>query len=670
MSRSKLGRPFDRLLGAIVSDSSRRPHRERLGRVLGLDFLESRALLANIVASGMVSTASDGSDYSYTIGLTDSSQSDSGIGTFDFASVGSQDYLATNPLSVTPPTGWTDTITNNGGGDGYSIEFTASSSAYYIQPGSSMSFSFTSADTPASLGGDSQFYPGVQVGTSVVFPEGPLSDSGHELVILPVALASITVTPVAASVPSGGTDQFTATGNLTDNSTVDLTGVAGWASSATSVATIGPTSGLATGVAPGQATVSATYEGVTGSTALTVSPAVLESLAVTSAGPMVEIGNTDQFTAIGTYSDNSTQDLTSAVNWTSGASSVASISNGSGSQGLATAAAKGSSTISAALNGITGNTTLSVTPTLESLAITPGGASLPKGETEQFTATGTFADNSTENLTQYATWASANTTTATFSNAPGSNGVGLALATGTSSISATLWGVTGSTSLTVSPAALQSIWVTSASPSILEGTSDQLTATGDYSDGSTQNLTKVVSWSSAKPSVATLSSAGLADGITPGASSISATYQGLTGSTSLAVDPPPVTLTNVDPIVTRHKVKEIVLTFSSGLDPDLAFDRGLYRLVIAGSQGSFIARNAMVVKVSKANYFAASSPDTVTIFPRTPFMLKRPVELTINGNSPSGLQDAEGRLIDGTGDGQPGGDAVAVLSKNSVNIEG
>jgi hypothetical protein len=93
-------------------------------------------------------------------------------------------------------------------------------------------------------------------------------------------------------------------------------------------------------------------------------------------------------------------------------------------------------------------------------------------------------------------------------------------------------------------------------------------------------------------------------------------------------------------------------------------------LVIAGSQGSFIARNAMVVKVSKANYFAASSPDTVTIFPRTPFMLKRPVELTINGNSPSGLQDAEGRLIDGTGDGQPGGDAVAVLSKNGVNIEG
>jgi Bacterial Ig-like domain (group 2) len=669
MPRSFLGRRFDQAIGAIGGGRGPRPRRERVSRFPGVEALESRALLANIAASGVISSAPDGNNYDYTIGLTNSSQSDSGIGTFDFASVGSQDYLATNPLSVTPPTGWTYEITSNGTGDGYSIEFTASSSAYYIQPGSSMSFLFTSADTPGSVGGNSQFYPGVPVGTSVVFPAGSLSDSGHELVVLPVAIASITVTPVAASVPSGETDQFTAIGNLTDNSTLDLTSVVSWASSATSVANIAP-SGLATGVAPGPATISATFEGVTGSTALTVSPAVLEWLSVTSASPMVEIGNTDQFTATGWFSDNSTQDLTTAVNWTSGASSVASISNVSGSQGLATAAAKGSSTISAALDGITGSTTLSVTPPLESIAITPGGPSLPKGETEQFTATGTFADNSTENLTQDATWASANTATATISNATGSNGVGRALAIGTSSISATLWGVTGSTSLTVSPAVLQSIWVTSASPSILEGTSDQLTATGVYSDGSTQNLTNVVSWSSATPSVATLSSAGLADGITPGASSISASYQGLTGSTSLAVDPPPVTLTNVDPIVTRHKVKEIVLTFSSGLDPDLAFDRGLYRLVIAGSQGSFTARNAMVVKVSKVNYFAASSPDTVTIFPRAPFVLKRPVELTINGNSPSGLQDAEGRLIDGTGDGQPGGDAVAVLSKNAVNIEG
>ena len=81
-------------------------------------------------------------------------------------------------------------------------------------------------------------------------------------------------------------------------------------------------------------------------------------------------------------------------------------------------------------------------------------------------------------------------------------------------------------------------------------------------------------------------------------------------------------------------------------------------------------KNAAVIKVSKVEYFATSAPDTVILIPRTPFVLKRPVTLTINGNSPSGLQDAEGRLIDGNQDGQPGSTAVAVLNKSAVTIEG
>ena len=105
------------------------------------------------------------------------------------------------------------------------------------------------------------------------------------------------------------------------------------------------------------------------------------------------------------------------------------------------------------------------------------------------------------------------------------------------------------------------------------------------------------------------------------------------------------------------------MTFSSGLDASLAPDRGLYRLVMGANNGSFARKNAAVIKVSQVEYFAASAPNTVTLIPRTPFALKRPVVLTINGNSPSGLHDAEGRLIDGNQDGQPGSTAVAVLNK-------
>ena len=106
MPRSYLGRRLGQILGGIVSEPG--PHRERSGRFLRVEPLESRALLANIYPSGVISSTPDGSDFQYTIALTNSSASDDSIGTFWFASVPGQDYLATNPISVTPPAGWTD----------------------------------------------------------------------------------------------------------------------------------------------------------------------------------------------------------------------------------------------------------------------------------------------------------------------------------------------------------------------------------------------------------------------------------------------------------------------------------------------------------------------------------------------------------------------------------
>jgi hypothetical protein len=99
----------------------------------------------------------------------------------------------------------------------------------------------------------------------------------------------------------------------------------------------------------------------------------------------------------------------------------------------------------------------------------------------------------------------------------------------------------------------------------------------------------------------------------------------------------------------------------------LAQERGLYPLVVAGKKESFTARNAMVIKVSKAQYNA----DTMILVPKTTFTVTqaKPVELMINGLAPSGLRDSLGRLIDGAQNGQPGSDAIAVLSKNVVTIE-
>ena len=170
-------------------------------------------------------------------------------------------------------------------------------------------------------------------------------------------------------------------------------------------------------MATGTSTISATLGGVTGSTLLTVSPAVLQSIALTPANPSVPKGESEQFTATGTYSDSSTQDLTTQVTWASATISVATISNVSGTQGLASTVGTGTSTISATLSGVSGSTLLTVTAAaLRSIVVTPANPSLPKGESEQFTATGTYSDNTTQDLTSQATWESLTTAVATITS--------------------------------------------------------------------------------------------------------------------------------------------------------------------------------------------------------------------------------------------------------------
>jgi hypothetical protein len=95
-----------------------------------------------------------------------------------------------SPIAITAPTGWTEQITNEGTGDGYGILWTANSSTYYVQAGSSMNFSFTSADTPSSVDGNSVYYPGKPVGESFVYPQGAYSDEGHIFDVMPLTGSS------------------------------------------------------------------------------------------------------------------------------------------------------------------------------------------------------------------------------------------------------------------------------------------------------------------------------------------------------------------------------------------------------------------------------------------------------------------------------------------------
>lgn len=84
-------------------------------------------------------------------------------------------------------------------------------------------------------------------------------------------------------------------------------------------------------------------------------------------------------------------------------------------------------------------------------------------------------------------------------------------------------------------ATLDSIAVTPTNPSIAPENSQQFTATGTYSDGTTKDITNEVTWSSSDTSVATIDGSGYATAITAGTTTITATLGGVSGSTTLTV---------------------------------------------------------------------------------------------------------------------------------------
>lgn len=388
---------------------------------------------------------------------------------------------------------------------------------------------------------------GIDANTATVTAALGSVSGNTNLTIGPPVLQSIALTVSSLFVEVSQTRQFTATGTYSDASIADITGSVTWASDASSKATV-TSGGLATGVAVGSSHISATSSGVSASATLSITTALI-SIDVTPATPTVAKGLTQQFTATGTFSDSSTADMTSSVTWASSDPGKATINAGSG---LAATVATGTTTISATSGSVSGNTLLTVTsPALVSIAVTPATPSFAKGLTQQFTATGTYTDNSTQDLTATVTWASAAAGTATISNTGGSRGLCTSVATGSSVISATSGSVSGSTTATVTAATLVSLQVTPANPSIAKGLTQQFTATGTYTDSSTQNLTSSVTWTSATTSRATVSNAGGSQGlvttIATGSSVITATSGSITANTTATVAAPALVSIQVTP---------------------------------------------------------------------------------------------------------------------------
>jgi hypothetical protein len=342
-------------------------------------------------------------------------------------------------------------------------------------------------------------------------------------------LVSLQVVPGQSSVAKGTTQQFQATGSYSNGSSRDLTSFAHWQSANPKVASI-TSAGLATGLGVGTGTITASMGSTNGSASLTVTAATLTAIAVSPAQASIPAGRTQPFTATGTFSDGSLQDITANVSWASSAPEVAVISP----SGLATAKKLGSATITAALNGLKDTSALTVTAALlVTIEVSPNPVSIPIGETQQFAAMGTYSDGSELDITTVVSWTSSAPDVADVN----SSGLATADQLGNATIIAALSGISGNSVVTVTQAALVSIEVSPNPASIPAGKTQQFTATGRYSDGSSKDITAKANWSSSAPDIAKINSSGLATAKKTGDATIIARWRGVSGNSNLTVTP-------------------------------------------------------------------------------------------------------------------------------------
>jgi len=185
-------------------------------------------------------------------------------------------------------------------------------------------------------------------------------DQGRDPILgLPAAdVISIAVTPATAAVDIGASQQYLAIATYTDGSSRDVSINAAWTSDTPAVATVNAATGLAVGVNAGASVIAAAFNGKSGSATLTVNATTLQSIVVLPANPSIVVATSQQFVVIGTFSDNTTRDISALATFTSSAPAVATIN---ASTGLASGLSAGVTTITATSGLQSASTVLTVT---------------------------------------------------------------------------------------------------------------------------------------------------------------------------------------------------------------------------------------------------------------------------------------------------------------------
>src|SRR5208337_4594489 len=340
-------------------------------------------------------------------------------------------------------------------------------------------------------------------------------------------LKALALTPtnpsIALTINPQNTQTFQVIAQYSFGNPKDITEQMTWLSLDTTVAKVN-SQGVATAIGSGRVVITGTIQDPQTlkifqvSTILTVVPQ-LTGITISPGSAQIAKGTAQQFTATGNYNDGTSPDITSLVTWRSTQSKVAAVSSSPGTQGLALAAAPGSTSISASLGTVSSSpSALTVSSAnLVSISVTPAGLTVPLATSQQLIATGTFDDDTHQDLSRSVAWTTLNPHSRVARVS--ATGVVTSLGLENETITATdpSSGINGSTGVTVDESSVAGINVLpvgmvlfpqtlSPVPVMANGTEQQMRALATIKDGSTLDVTGIegIAWSSVDTAVATV----------------------------------------------------------------------------------------------------------------------------------------------------------------------
>jgi hypothetical protein len=364
-------------------------------------------------------------------------------------------------------------------------------------------------------------------------------------------LRQVVVTPAVPSVSAGENVSLLATGIYSDGSHADITKQVTWSSSAPAIADVSNApgaEGVVTSFGAGTADVTCIdpVSGIRGSTTVTVTAARLVALTLSQPSLRLPLGLTANVFVTARYSDghivnsSSSPTFASSLSWSVGPSLVnlALTRAVRASFAALTSIGVGDTTLTVTdpATGVTSSIPVSCTaaePASIRLVDTPFTPSMAKGTHVVVHAVATMTDGSSTPADGLVTYSIDDPLVADVVNDPvagatiTARGVGQALLT-LSAANGTTW----SYQITVLPAAITRAYLAPSAPSLAKGTSLQIRALADYTDGTTEDWTSQATWTVTSapdaPSVATVDNTpgvpGLVTGLAVGGAVLSARH--------------------------------------------------------------------------------------------------------------------------------------------------